>query len=158
MRVEQVMTKKVQTCTPHESLERAAQLMWNFDCGGLPVCQAGDSMQVIGFITDRDIAMSAMFQQKPLRDLRIADAMAKKLKAVHPGDSLADAEKIMSSERVRRLPVVDKNGSLVGLIALADLAQEAMRETKGNVREVTEKEVGSTLAAICHPTKARKAA
>jgi CBS domain-containing protein len=158
MRVDQVMTKQVKWCTSEDTLDRAAQLMWNSDCGCLPVCAAEGANRVIGVVTDRDICMSALFQGKALRELRVANAMARVLKACRPGDSLADAEKFMSEARIRRLPVVDDQGSLVGIIALADLAREAVREHAAGKSDITESAVGDTLAAICEPASQQLAA
>jgi CBS domain-containing protein len=158
MRVEQLMTRQVQSCRPDDTLERAAQLMWDGDCGSLPVCSGDGVARTVGMITDRDIAMCALFQAKPLRELRVTDAMSKDLRVCHPGDSLADAEKTMREARIRRLPVVDEEGRLTGMISLADLAREAARELAQSAQEITETEVGDTLAAICQPTAPRLAA
>lgn len=151
MRIDQIMTKQAKWCTPDDTLDRAAQLMWNSDCGCLPVCATDGVNRVIGVVTDRDICMSALFQGKALHELRVANAMARVLKACRPSDSLADAEKFMSETRIRRLPVVDDQGSLVGIIALADLAREAVREHAAGKSDITESAVGDTLAAICEP-------
>ncbi len=151
MRVEQLMTKQVTSCGPTDTLQRAAQLMWDNDCGCLPVCAGNGSTQVTGVITDRDICMSALFQGKPLREMQVCDAMARQLLTCRPGDSLAAAEKIMREAKIRRLPVIDERGRLLGVIALADLAREAARELGSASQEVTETEVGDTLAAICQP-------
>jgi CBS domain-containing protein len=77
--------------------------------------------------------------------------MAAQVQVCRPADSLADAEKKMRDARVRRLPVIDEHDALVGMISLADLAQEGMRERAAASPEVTESEVGGTLAAICEP-------
>jgi CBS domain-containing protein len=79
--------------------------------------------------------------------------MANEVRACNPGDSLAEAEAIMREAQVRRLPVVDRGERLLGLLSLADLAEEAAheRERRGRKREITEAEVGETLAAICRP-------
>jgi CBS domain-containing protein len=151
MRVEQLMTKTVQSCRPDDSLEHAAQLMWSYDCGCLPVCTADGVSYVVGVVTDRDICMSALFQGKPLRDLRVADAMAKRLVTCHPGDGLARAETAMRKAQIRRMPVVDEENALVGIVSLADLAREADREQTAPHPQVTEEEVADTLAAICVP-------
>lgn len=156
MRVDQLMTKQVKWCAPEDSLDRAAQLMWDNDCGCLPVC-AG-SNHVVGIVTDRDICMSALFQGKSLRDLHVSNAMARVLKTCRPGDSLAEAEKSMSEARIRRLPVIDDQGSLVGMISLADLSQEAARERSVGKSDVAEAAVGDTLAAICRPIRQNLAA
>jgi CBS domain-containing protein len=158
MRVDQLMTKQVKWCRPDDTLDRAAQLMWDNDCGCLPVCAVNAINRVVGVVTDRDICMSALFQGKALHALRVSSAMAQVLKACQPSDSLADAEKSMSEARIRRLPVVDDQGSLVGMITLADLAREAARERAEGKSDVTEEAVGDTLAAICRPVSQQLAA
>jgi CBS domain-containing protein len=132
--------------------------MWDHDCGCLPVSSGDGVERVVGVITDRDICMSALFQNKPLRELRVADAMAKHVQVCRPRDSLADAEMAMREARIRRLPVVDTDDVLVGIISLADLAQEAARERAATTREITESEVGDTLATICEPVHRELAA
>ena len=158
MQVEQLMTKQVKSCNPKNTLDRAAHLMWKGDCGCLPVCTSNGINRVVGVITDRDICMSALFQGKPLRDLHVSDAMAKKLMACSARDALSDVESTMRRARVRRLPVIDDRGALIGIIALADLAREAVREHGATNRSVREAHVGDTLAAICVSTGQRRAA
>lgn len=151
MRVDQIMARPAQCCRPDDTLARAAQLMWDHDCGCLPVAQGNGVERVVGVITDRDICMSALFQGKPLGQLRVSDAMSKQVEVCRPADSLASAEETMRRARIRRLPVVEKNGALVGMISLADLAQEAARERTAPKHEITENEVADTLAVICEP-------
>lgn len=158
MRVDQLMTKQVKWCGPDDTLDRAAQYMWDNDCGCLPVCAVDGINRVVGVVTDRDICMSALFQGKALRDLRVSNTMARVLTTCRPSDSLTDAERSMSEARIRRLPVVDDQGSLVGMIALADLAQEALREHAAGKSTITEAAVGDTLAAICRPISQKLAA
>lgn len=148
MHVEQLMTKDVQCCRPDDSLERATQLMWDHDCGCLPVCTDNGARKLAGMITDRDIALCAFFEGKPLRELCVLQAMAKEVRTCLASNSLADAERIMRESRVRRLPVVNKQQGLVGIISLADLAQEASRQQAGS-EDITDGEVSNTLAAIC---------
>jgi CBS-domain-containing membrane protein len=152
MRVDQLMTKQVQSCQPEDTLDRAAQLMWDHDCGCLPVCTGNGARRALGVITDRDICMCALFHGEPLRALRVSDAMAKQVCVCRPGDSLAAAEQVMRDAHIRRLPVVDEQGALIGMISLADLAREAAREETQPQQEITETEIGYTLAAICEPT------
>lgn len=158
MRVEQIMTRQVSSCGTEDTLVQAAQLMWEHDCGCLPVCSGNGANRVVGVITDRDICMSALFKGKPLYELRVADAMSRQLQACRPSDSLTHVEKMMSQARIRRLPVVDDQGSLVGMISLADLAREAARENTATKHEITETEVGDTLANICQPSAQQLAA
>jgi CBS domain-containing protein len=132
--------------------------MWDHDCGCLPVCGGDGVTRIVGVITDRDICMHALFQGKPLQELRVSEAMTKEVEVCHPGDSLADAEKKMREAKIRRLPVVDEQDALIGMISLADLAQEASRERTATSQEITETEVGDTLAAICEPQHRQLAA
>ncbi len=86
MRVDQIMTKQASSCSPDNTLAEAAQLMWNHDCGCLPVSTGNSQSRVAGVITDRDICMSALFKAKPLQELRVSDAMSKQLQTCRPGD------------------------------------------------------------------------
>jgi CBS domain-containing protein len=160
MRVQDLMTQPVQFCASDDSLKRAAQLMWQHDCGCLPVCaiMIDGATQPVGMITDRDICMCALFQDKPLSALRVGDAMSKHVLACKPNDTLERAEEVMRGGRVRRLPVLSEQGVLMGIISLADLAREAARESHRERAKITESDIGDTLAAICErPVQARAA-
>jgi CBS domain-containing protein len=151
MRTDQLMITGVQTCTSGDTLGQAAQQMWSHDCGCLPVVDPEHGGQIVGIITDRDICMCALFQSKPLSSLLVADAMAKDVRTCHPADSTVSAEQIMREAKVRRLPVVDDSGKLVGILSLADLAREAAREQCSPRKRITGDEIGLTLASICEP-------
>jgi CBS domain-containing protein len=151
MKIEQLMARDVKTCRPDDTLDTAAGLLWEADCGCLPVTAGDGSARLVGMLSDRDICMAAHFQHKPLAEIRVGEAMASEVRACNAGDALAEAEAIMREVQVRRLPVVDEGERLLGLISLADLAEEAARERRARKREITEAEVGETLAAICRP-------
>jgi CBS domain-containing protein len=132
--------------------------MWDHDCGCLPVCTAGDGgARTVGLITDRDICMCALFEHAPLSELRVGQAMTRQVLGCQPGDSLDQAERVMQSGRVRRLPVLSPRGDLLGVVSLADLAREAQRDGGSRVggRDIAASEVGNTLAAICTPPMPR---
>jgi CBS domain-containing protein len=149
MRVEQVMSRPVHFCHPEDSLAKAACLMWDHDCGCLPVVAEG-AHRVAGMITDRDICMHALFENKPLAELQVKQAMATDVQVCRPYDELSVADEIMRGARLRRLPVLDDDGNLVGMVTLADLAREAQRETAMPERDISEKAVAHALAEICH--------
>lgn len=151
MRIDQIMTPEVSTCRQDDSLEHAAQLMWSSDCGCLPVCTSDGANRVAGLITDRDICMCALFQHKPLSGIRVSEAMSKQVLACKPSDSITSAERVMAQAQIRRLPVLDEQGALVGIVSLSDVAREAEKETAEAQPEISEMEVGGTLAAICQP-------
>lgn len=147
MKVGRLMTRVVKTCRPQDSLSIAAKLMWDNNCGSVAVVA---DTGLVGVLTDRDICMAAYTQGRSLYDIQVSIAMSKKLFSCGPEDSLATAEKTMRSNRIRRLPVVDADRHLVGILSLDDIAREAAHERKGKGRaEITTEEVCDTLAAIC---------
>jgi CBS domain-containing protein len=150
------MSRRVRQCRPDHALDHAASLMWEHDCGCLPVCVEGASgaPRVIGMLTDRDICMAACFQGKPLGELKVADAMSRGIRTCALDDRPEDVEVLMREQRIRRVPVTDFSGALVGIVSLADLALAARgRASSRQPGAVSERDVGHTLAAICEPAK-----
>ena len=147
MKVEQLMSRDVKTCQATEMLNRAAQLMWENDCGCVPVVD--EDGRAVGMITDRDVCMAAYTQGRPLDALLVASAMARDLRSCHATDTIVEAESIMRAAQVRRLPVVDPEGRLIGLLSVNDIAREAERG-RGTRRKpaVAGEELAMTLAAI----------
>ena len=125
MLVEQVMVTDVVTCAPHDSLRTAAARFRAEGCGTLPV--VGPRGLVVGVVTDRDVCLAAGERDVPLSALTVADAMSRSLHACRPGDDVLGAERIMRERQVRRLPVVDAAGALVGILSIDDLARAALR-------------------------------
>ncbi len=121
MKIEKLMQRGIQTCAPGDNLASAAQVLWEKDCGSAPVVDAEG--RLVGVITDRDICMSAFFKASRLDQVRVADAMSKQVVQAQPKESLKAAVERMCAARVRRLPVVDGTGVLVGMLTLADLAK-----------------------------------
>jgi CBS-domain-containing membrane protein len=149
MRVEQLMTRNVETCRPDESLHRAAELMWKRDCGALPVVtgEAG-AEQVVGMLTDRDVCMAAYMRGRPLWEITVAGAMSRRVCSCRPTDAVGVALKIMETNQIRRLPVLDANDRLVGLLSLADVSREAAREHGQHDPQVTDAALAQALEAI----------
>ena len=152
MRVDQLMTRTVKTCTPDDNLDRAAALMWDYDCGALPVLSADrDPGRVIGMVTDRDICMAAYTQGRGLREIPVVSAMAQRVCTCRPTDTIAVALRVMETNQIRRLPVVDGEDHLVGMLSLADLWREAAREHGQPSPDVTEHAIGEAVEAIAAP-------
>lgn len=149
MKVEQLMTRTVRACRASDSLNEAARIMWENDCGCVPVVD--EEGHVIGIITDRDICMAAYIRGLPLWALQVDGAMAHDVHTCRPGDTLAAAERMMRAKQLHRLPVVDEAGVLVGLLSLRDLAVEAAREHGRRRAEVSADEVAETLGAVSQP-------
>jgi CBS domain-containing protein len=117
------MTKNVFTCLAQQTLEQAARTMWEADIGCLVVID--DEHRPIGMITDRDIAMAAYTRGVALRDALVGSAMSQKVITAKPETRLGELESLMQAEQVRRVPVVEPNGTLVGIVTLGDLARTA---------------------------------
>ena len=148
MLVDKLMKKSVAIARPEETLQIAAVRMIEGNLGILPICGSADSGEVVGVLTDRDICRHAYEQQKPLNELRVEHAMTQTVTACGEEDSLTDAQLAMAKAGVRRLPVLDSNGRLTGIISLADIAAEAERQSHLEHQAVTAAEVATTLAAI----------
>lgn len=118
--VQEIMTDAVASCAPDEALNAAARQMWEHDCGAVPVVEAG---KLVGMITDRDICMAAYTKGRPLGAISIREAMASHVHACHSSDTLARAASLMADARVRRLPVVDAEHRLIGIVSMADIAR-----------------------------------
>ena len=146
MRVEDVMSKRPRTCTESQSMSEAAQVMWEHDVGCVPI--VGNDGRPVGMITDRDICMAAYTTGEPLAALPVARAMSRDLAACAADTPLQEAEKIMVDRQIRRLPVVDRAGALVGVLSLNDIALAA-RESSGRPGERLRGDLSMTLASIC---------
>jgi CBS domain-containing protein len=136
------MNKAPVTCCPEDSLASVAEKMWKHDCGIVPVVDPDG--RVVALVTDRDICMAAWSQGAPLSSIPVRAAMSKQVHAVRSDDLPRVAETMMREKQVRRLPVVEDGGRLIGLLSLNDLARAASAGTDG----ITTDEVLRTLAAI----------
>jgi CBS domain-containing protein len=146
MKVAELMTRNVTSCRANQPLSAACQVMWECDCGTVPVL-ASDGDAVVGVITDRDICMCCWMRGAAPQDLSIAEAMSKTLHTCSPDDTVAEAGRIMRTNQIRRLPVVDRDRRLVGILSLADIVREAARGNRKD-RDVSADEVTSTLNNI----------
>jgi CBS domain-containing protein len=159
MTIDGIMSREVRVCRPDHTLAYAAARMWENDCGCLPVCAADGAGEprVIGMLTDRDVCMAALFQGKPLHELKVADAMSRDIRVSTLDDRPEDIELLMREQRIRRVPVTDGGGALVGIVSLADFARIAARDAaeSASMDGVSERDVGHTLAAICEPGQRR---
>lgn len=156
MKIEQLMMRSVKVCRESDTLNVAAQLMWENDCGCVPVISADGDGSVVGIVTDRDIAMGAYTQGKRLFEIPVTVAMARQVVTCRVGDDVKQVEQLMREKQVRRIPVVDAYNCVQGIISIHDLALEADRERGAAHKEVTRGEVADTLARISHPRGERQ--
>lgn len=119
MKVADIMTTEVAVVAPQAFLEEAARRMRDGDLGILPV---GEHGKLVGVLTDRDIVVRAVARGRPPAECHVAEVMSAQVCHVAADAELADARRLMREQRVRRLPVLDHNGRLVGMVSLGDLA------------------------------------
>ena len=146
MKISSLIQRRVTSCTTHDNLERAAQLMWDHDIGCLPVID--EQGQVAGMITDRDVCMAAYTQGLPLRAIAVASVMAKHVFSCTERDDVDAVERAMREHQIRRMPVIDDQGHPIGIISVNDFVRAA-RAGKLPAPEVT-----ATIAAVISPRMA----
>ena len=149
MNVSELMSTAAKACSTNDTLQRAAQIMWENDCGIVPVVD-GDA-RVVGMITDRDICMAAYTRGQPLWQIPVSNAMAKRVHGVRESDPLDVVEALMRRVRVRRVPVLDGDGRLKGILSMNDLARHARPSAGRKADGLSGDSIVQTLAAICEP-------
>jgi CBS domain-containing protein len=124
MKVQDIMTGEPRSLTPNSTVREAAQLMKEINAGVIPVVESG-SKKLVGVVTDRDIAIRVVAEGKG-SDCRVSEVMsAGALATCTPADDVDRVMETMSREQVRRIPIVDERGSLVGIVAQADIVRKA---------------------------------
>jgi CBS domain-containing protein len=143
MKISEIMTRNPRTVTPETSVSDAAQLMKEEDVGLIPVVeQAGGAetrARLVGVITDRDIAIRHVAEGRS-SDSAVRDIMSGGVRTAGPDDSVESVLKLMGSEQVRRVPIVDERGSLVGVVSQADLVRKAgqSRQVEATVQQISQ--------------------
>jgi CBS domain-containing protein len=145
MQIRELMSQPIISCPLDGTLDQAARLMWEFDCGIVAV--VNDEGRIAGVVTDRDICMAAYTQGRAIGAISVDTAMARQVIAVHQNDRIEHAEALMRDHQVRRLPVLDDEARPVGMVAMNDLARLAARVH----RSVVDRELVRTMAAVCQP-------
>jgi CBS domain-containing protein len=124
MRVHDIMTADVKTCTPETTLPQVAQRMWTAGCGALPVLNARGVLA--GIITDRDISMALISTGRRPTQIPAWEVMTRTVHTCRPDDDVSDALETMRTFKVRRLPVLSRNGPLEGILSLDDIIMRAL--------------------------------
>jgi CBS domain-containing protein len=146
MRVQDIMTKDVSSCNPGTNAAVATEIMWNRNCGVLPIVE--NDSGVIGIVTDRDLLIALGTSNRNAADLPVAEVMSKNLSLCAPGDNVRDALKTMAQQCLRRLPVVDRNGALKGTLSLSDIVLQADTDD-------LHEDLLTTMKAVCNHQKPR---
>jgi CBS domain-containing protein len=149
MRVKDLMTDDVKCCSLETNLAAAAKIMWEADCGAVPVTDGQN--KVIGVITDRDICIAGATRSRTEGEIPVQEVISRTVYSCLPNDDVRAALETMRSQRVRRLPVVAQDGRLAGIISIHDIAVQA-RSGKGSAVPV--EDVLDTFIAITAPSPA----
>jgi CBS domain-containing protein len=150
MKVKEVMTSDVKSCSLDTNLAAAAKIMWESDCGAVPVTDNGG--KVVGVITDRDICIAGATRDRTEGEIPVREVISKTLYACTPGDDVRAALDMMKTEQVRRLPVVGQDGRLTGIVSIHDIAIEARPNKNSDIRP---EDVLDTFIAITAPPRER---
>lgn len=145
MRIKDIMSQPAVTCPVDSTADVPARLMWECDCGVIPLVDHDG--RVAGIVTDRDLCMAALTQDKPLREIQVSTAMARSVASCMPEDTVESAEAVMRANQVRRIPVVDGDGQPIGVLSMNDLARLAARGRKNGL----DRDFVQTLAVVSEP-------
>ena len=150
MKVKELMTADVRACWITESLTDAARAMWENDCGILPVIK--DGRKVVGLITDRDICMATAMHERNPSGISVEEVMTGDVYSTTPEDDIHQALETMQEHKVRRLPVVDSEGELRGILSMNDIVLKAKAPNGKMAPQLGYADVVVTYKAICaHP-------
>jgi CBS domain-containing protein len=146
MKVREIMTSEVGSCGLETNLAAAARIMWEKDCGSVPVLD--HEGHVIGIVTDRDICMALTTRNHLASELTVGDVVSGTIKTCAPDDDVSAALKTMQNDQLRRLPVVDGKGKLVGMLALNDVILNSKKGKSKKGAHVSHGDVMDTLKAL----------
>ena len=156
MKVKDIMTREAKFCDLNESLAEAAQTMWAADCGVLPVLK--DGKEIVGLITDRDVCMAMAMRDRNAAAVSVEEVVSGAIYSVAPDEDFRKALEIMREHKVRRLPVVNAEGELEGMLSMNDIVLRAEEAPDREAADITYADVVDTFKAICaYPEQVPKA-
>lgn len=141
----EVMTREPACCEPGDSVSRVAGIMKREDVGSVPVVESHEDKKLIGIVTDRDLVVKILADGADIERATARDAMTPNPASCHESDPIDKAVKLMSERQVRRMPIVNDQGRLTGIIAQADVATRVSRDAT----------TGELVEAISEPGTAR---
>ncbi len=143
MKVEKIMTLDIGCCRPNDYLVQAVEIMRQKDCGVVPVID--EDNKIVGMITDRDICFAALTNNKKISQIAVSELSGAKIITCAAHDKVEDVLKKMRKHQLKRLPVIGKNGELIGVLSVSDVLLNARKDKK------LKKKIYSTLEAIFQP-------
>ena len=159
MKVVEVMTKEPAYCGPETNLAAAIEILWNRDCGVLPIVDSQG--KVVGLVTDRDVCIALGTRNRMPSDMTVREVSTGRVVACKADDDLRTALATMAREQVHRLVVLDDAGRLQGILSIADVVLRAQAGNFGSQSILSFEEIVSTLKSVCAlqpPRAAQKSA
>ena len=157
MRIRHAMTKDPSCCVPSDTAQKAAMIMRAEDAGVVPVIENEQSQKIVGVVTDRDLCMNVVAEGRDPRTVRTEECMTTAVVTCSPNDSIEKATELMRENQIRRIPVVNEQGELQGIVSLADVVGRG--EIKTTQTHDTLKQVSAPSGEPSKPrAKSRKAA
>ena len=147
MEVREIMTSDPGLCRLDQTLKEAAEMMLDCDCGAIPVVESLYTKRLVGIITDRDIAVRAVAKGLDPNTTRVADCMSVDITHVRPDSNVEEVERIMENLQVRRVPVVDNDDVVCGMVSMADIA---LTRPIGNAAQLVQ-ELSKPVTSEDHP-------
>ena len=150
MKVKEIMNSEAKSCDLNASLADAAKMMWENDCGILPVLK--DGQQIVGLITDRDICMGVAMRDCNPGGISVEEVITGAVYSIAPDDDVHQALETMQEYKVRRLPVVDADGLLRGMLSINDVTLRAENDADREAPDLSFSDVMKTYKVVCgHP-------
>jgi CBS domain-containing protein len=152
-KIRDLMTTDVRTATPDATLRDVAAILKEEDIGSLPVCEG---RKVVGVVTDRDIAIRGVAEGRDPASMTAGEIMSSDVVAVRENAGVREATRLMREHQLRRLPVLNDDGELVGYLALARVARTQSPEQSGKVlRDVSQEDQGAAAESTSRPKRRR---
>jgi CBS domain-containing protein len=143
MRIKHIMTKDPSCCVPSDSAQRAATIMRHEHAGIVPVIDNEQSRRIVGVVTDRDLCMAVVAEGRDARTVPVEQCMTTTVVTASPNDSVERVTELMRENQIRRIPVVNEQGDLLGIVALADVVGRS---------EIKTTQTHDTLKKVSAPT------
>jgi CBS domain-containing protein len=143
MKIKHVMTKDPKCCVPSDTAQHAAIIMRDEKAGVVPVIENEQSRKLVGIVTDRDLCMNIVAEGRDARTVQVHECMTTAVVSALPQDALEKATELMRDNQIRRIPVIDEQRRLVGIVSLADVVERASVKTV---------ETHETLKTVSAPT------
>lgn len=154
MKVSDIMTRMPASCTPETNVGAAVEILWNRNCGMLPLVNA--EREVVGVVTDRDLCIALGTRNRLPGDITVGEIASGKVYSCKSNDNIGAALTTMAQLKVRRLPVLNAQGKLEGILSMDDIVAHAQAKSPGRVPELSYEDVVETLRKLYQTVMAKE--